>query len=153
MTTSQTLKIIKNHKLNCNLTTAYELFTRRLGQWWPLKKHSVSGEKTVNAQLEEFIGGRVFETTIDGRMFSWGHIETINSPSHFIMAWYPGTQIEMATRVEIKFKKISDKQTEIELKHTGWHVYGNKAEEYHKNYSMGWDEVLSGYIKLCSQRR
>jgi hypothetical protein len=56
------------------LTTfaAFDLFVRRLHEWWPLSTRSVFLQDAESCHVEPHLGGRLYERSRDGREETWG---------------------------------------------------------------------------------
>lgn len=50
----------------------FEIFTARIGRWWPLLTHSVSEARAVDVAIEPRVGGEIAEVRDDGARFAWG---------------------------------------------------------------------------------
>ena len=48
---------------------AFELFTSRMAEWWPLDVASYGGDRAREIFLEPRVGGRFFERFTDGMSF------------------------------------------------------------------------------------
>ena len=47
-------------RVRCSVEHAFEVWTKGISAWWPLRGHSVSGEKAEAVLLEAREGGRVY---------------------------------------------------------------------------------------------
>jgi len=120
---------------------AFELFTARIGDWWPLKSgHSLTVERAAGCTIEPFAGGRVFEHSVDGEQHDWGKVLAFEPPHRLAMTWHPGGGPE--TEVEVRFTAADD-GTYVELEHRGWEVFGTDADEARRGYEQGWPFVFS----------
>ena len=120
---------------------AFDLFTSRIGSWWPLGGHfSVAGPRAAACFLEPFAGGRVYERAADGEEHEWGEVLIFDPPRRLSMSWHPGHS--NVTEVEVRFTP-SDDGTFVELEHRGWEVYGDRCEAVRGDYEKGWPFVLS----------
>ena len=119
----------------------FELFTKRMGEWWPLDTHSVGGEDAVDARVDPGVGGRVYEVTRDGVEHDWARIREWEPGERLGLDWYPGLPVSQATHVEITFRQTSD-GTEMTLVHDGWEARGADALRVRESYQTGWDLVL-----------
>jgi hypothetical protein len=45
---------------------AFELFTARFGEWWPLATHSVGIDNSARVSFGAGVGGIIMETLVDG---------------------------------------------------------------------------------------
>ena len=120
---------------------AFELFTARMGQWWPLATHSVGAADAVDVTVQGRLGGDIVEQLRDGSTSVWGTITKWDPPHAVAFTWHPGREPREATHVEVRFTP-HDHGTLLELIHTGWDARPDAAEARH-NYDSGWTFVLS----------
>jgi uncharacterized protein YndB with AHSA1/START domain len=119
---------------------AFELFTARVAEWWPLAgDHSITGERAAGCTIEPFAGGRVFEYSHDGEEHDWGKVLAFDPPHRVVMTWHPGGG--PATEVEVRFTPADD-GTYVELEHRGWEAFGDAVEEVRRGYVEGWPFVF-----------
>lgn len=131
----------KSVTVACPVEHAFEVFTARIGSWWPLSKYSISQERARECAIEPKVGGEVYETDDDGERFPWGRVLVWDPPRRFAMTWHPGREADTAQEVEVRFT-ASAEGTLVELEHRGWAVLGDRAREARESYSDGWDQVL-----------
>lgn len=124
---------------------AFRLFAHEMASWWPLESHSVYGEEATGVVIEPRIGGRVYETTDDGRTSEWGIVSAYQPGQRLAMSWHPGREPGMATQVDIHFAATAEGGTAVELVHTGWEVRGADAPKIAAGYNKGWKFVLGQY--------
>ena len=128
--------------------TAFEIFTARIGQWWPLADHSVYG---AGANVS-FADGELIEQAADGRSTTWGTVTRWEPGVAVAFTWYPGTTPERASQVEVTFT-ADGTQTLVSLQHAGWEVYDDPAAA-RAEYDEGWPAVLGELPRsLRSSRR
>ena len=128
---------------------AFEVFTERLGSWWPLGLHSLGGaERIVAVEVGRAVGEWVIEVWDDGTRRRWAEVLAWDEPAALALAWNPGGWDEGAapTRVDVTFTATRDGSTEVRLVHTGWEAWGDQASESRAGYAEGWPLVLSGYV-------
>jgi len=124
---------------------AFELFTARIAEWWPLRTHSIGQEKAQTVVFEGREGGRVYERTGDGAEHQWGTVLAWSPPERFVMTWHPGNSADQAQRVEVRFfPEVGG--TRLELSHAGWEALGDRAADYRTNYEGGWQGVLELFV-------
>jgi uncharacterized protein YciI len=126
--------------------TAFEIFTARIGRWWPLEEHSVYGATATVA----FEDGRLVERSADGQAAVWGAVTRWEPPTAVAFSWHPGQPAERASRVEVTFA-AADGQTLVTLEHAGWEVYADPAAA-RAEYDEGWPVVLDGYREYAGGR-
>jgi Activator of Hsp90 ATPase homolog 1-like protein len=132
-----------------DIEAAFDLFVRRISEWWPLEMRSVSLADAVSAHIEERVGGRVFERTRDGREILWGTITHWEPPARFALTWHPGQPEATAQVVELRFTVVED-GTCVELEHRHWERAGERAEFLRQRYDQGWQPILERY---CARAR
>jgi uncharacterized protein YndB with AHSA1/START domain len=121
---------------------AFDLFTGRIGDWWPLAQFGVFGDGTV-----AFEDGKIVERS-GSRESVWGEVTAWDPPDALAFTWHPGYEFEHATDVQVTFAADGE-QTLVTLVHTGWERMTDpdaSADEYRN----GWPGVLAGYAALVS---
>jgi uncharacterized protein YndB with AHSA1/START domain len=127
---------------------AFDLFVRRLPEWWPLKTRSVWGEQAVSCHVEPHLGGRLFERNGDGEESCWGTFLTYEAPARVVFSWHPGSPASLATEVEIAFSPIAT-GTALHLEHRAWERLGENASFFHGLVSGGWGPILARFEALA----
>jgi hypothetical protein len=120
---------------------AFQLFTVRIAEWWPLRTHSLGQEKAETVVFEGREGGRLYERTTEGVEHQWGTVLVWAPPARFVVTWHPDTPPDQAQRVEVRFLPEAG-GTRVELTHTGWEALGDLAADYRTGYESGWVGVL-----------
>jgi uncharacterized protein YndB with AHSA1/START domain/uncharacterized protein YciI len=118
---------------------AFEVFTARIGLWWPIAEKSVYGADGTVA----FAGGQIIEQSPDGRRAVWGTVTRWEPPTRVAFTWHPGHAPERASHVEVGFAAAGP-QTLVTLTHTGWEVFADPAAA-RAEYDHGWPVVLDRY--------
>ncbi|MGH3121588.1 MAG: SRPBCC domain-containing protein [Streptosporangiaceae bacterium] len=119
--------------------TAFEVFTERIGQWWPLEDLSVYGPGgTVG-----FAEGQIVEQSASGDATVWGTVYRWEPAAALAFSWHPGGPPDQASHVEVTFTQ-ADAQTLVTLTHTGWERFTDPAEA-RAEYDQGWPVVLGTY--------
>jgi uncharacterized protein YciI len=126
--------------------TAFEVFTARVGRWWPVAEKSVYGAGGTVA----FTGGQIVESSADGRTTVWGTVTRWEPPAVLAFTWHPGRTPDRASLVEVTFAAAGP-QTLVALKHTGWEVFDDPAAA-RAEYEQGWPLVLRHYRDHAGQR-
>jgi uncharacterized protein YndB with AHSA1/START domain len=138
----------KTITVDASVEHAFEVFTERMGEWWPAKTHSAHKELADEAGLEPRLGGAIFELWRGGRE-NWGEITVWEPPHRLVFTWHPGLRQEETTEVEVRFAAAGD-STVVELEHRGWEARGDQAAEVRANYDQGWIGVLEQYAKAAA---
>lgn len=127
---------------------AFAVFTERIGDWWPVRTHSVHEEQTERIELDPRLGGELYEVWSGGRV-TWGTITVWEPPHRLVCTWHPGYAADEATEVEVRFTAQGD-QTLVELEHRGWEARGDVARRVRDRYETGWDPVLDRYAERAA---
>ena len=132
---------------------AFDLFTDKLGDWWPVETHSISGgqgKRPKAVKVDKKKGGHVTETTADGKAARWATITRWEQGKAFGLSWYVGRHEEEATDIMVIFTPI-DTGTRVDLVHDGFHRLGETAAAQHQNYKTGWNLVfVQRYAAFCN---
>ena len=128
---------------------AWEVFTERIGDWWPLGSHSLLGERAETAHIEGRSGGRMYERAADGEEAHWGDVIAWEPPHRLVVAWHVNKERAEPTEWEVRFEPDGE-GTRVELEHRGWERYEDGAEAA-ASYNEGWDVVLDPYAELLGR--
>jgi uncharacterized protein YndB with AHSA1/START domain/uncharacterized protein YciI len=124
---------------------AFEIFTARIGDWWPVVAHSVHGEGGTVA----FEDGRLVERAAGGEVCLWGTVTRWEPPALVAFSWHPGEPDGPQTHVTVSFT-ASGEQTLVRLEHSGWEVLADPAAT-RAVYDEGWPEVLAAYQQRAGE--
>jgi uncharacterized protein YndB with AHSA1/START domain/uncharacterized protein YciI len=118
---------------------AFEVFTARIGDWWPLASHSVFGE----GGSVSFCDGELVERSAAGETSVWGAVTRWEPPGLVAFSWHAGQPVESATQVTVTFAAAGE-QTLVTLEHSGWEGRADAADVY-QEYGPGWATVLERF--------
>jgi uncharacterized protein YciI len=118
---------------------AFEVFTARIGDWWPLGGFSVYGE----GGSVSFSGGQLVERSATGETSVWGTVTRWEPPGLVAFSWHPGRPAGPATEVTVTFAAAGE-QTLVTLEHRGWEVLSDPAAA-REEYGRGWPAVLGQF--------
>lgn len=130
--------------VDCPVEHAFETWTGRIGQWWPLD-HTVSAEPGLTVVLEGRLGGRIFERETGGREHDWGEVTIWEPPTRLAYTWHLNRDRSDATQVEIHFVAQGGMVTRIEIEHRDWERLGAEAEAWRGRNLGGWSTLLPHY--------
>jgi hypothetical protein len=133
----------------CPPSHAFEVWTGRIGQWWPVD-HTVSGEPGVRVVLERRTGGRIFEQTAGGVEHEWGEVTAWEPPTRFAYLWHIRRDRADATEVEIRFLPRGAATTLVEIEHRGWEALGAEADAWRERNNGAWATLLPHYIAAAT---
>jgi Activator of Hsp90 ATPase homolog 1-like protein len=137
--------LVKQVRVPCQPKQAFELFTARMSEWWPLQTHSVGEERAATVRLDGRVGGQLVEHLEDGRTDLWGTVTDWQPPTRFAMTWHPGRSADQATTVEVTFTPDGS-STIVTLTHSGWSNRDQPATA-RRSYDSGWDLVLDRFLQ------
>ncbi len=141
----------KTRVVPLNPDEAFDLFTTRMGSWWPLATHSIAEHNAIGIRFEERIGGRVVELTEDGSEYSWADVIAWDPPHRLVLAWHPSAEPEVATILEVRFSPAPDGGTQLDLEHRGWEELGaEQGNGVRAGYQSGWDLALEPFEKTSA---
>ena len=100
--------------VNLDPDRAFELFTARIGDWWPLASHSVFG---AGASVT-FTDDKLVET-LGEQTAMWGEVIEWQPAALLVMSWHAGQSAAESTRVTVSFTEQGE-QTLVVLEHSGW---------------------------------
>lgn len=146
-TGSDTGALTKQVVVPCPPAQAFELFTARMGDWWPLDAFSVGGDRATGVTVADRVGGEVIETDADGGTAVWGTVTAFSPPDRFAMTWHPDATPERATAIDVRFEPV-EAGTRVTLVHTGW-AAGAEGAGHRQNYDSGWDVVLGRFVSAA----
>jgi uncharacterized protein YndB with AHSA1/START domain len=142
---AQDLTIRKSITVECPLEHTFEVFTERIGSWWPLETHSIEAGRTgtppETAVLEGRVGGRLYERQTDGSEGFWAQVVAWEPPRRLVLQWKVNPDAPAATEIEVRFTPEAS-GTRVELEHRGWEPFGDKAKEARDDYDSNWLGVL-----------
>jgi uncharacterized protein YndB with AHSA1/START domain len=124
---------------------AFEVFTHRIGAWWPLEEHSVHGAAATDAFDRPEFGGRIVESLAGADDAVWGTVTRWEPDVALAFTWHPGQAAEHASAVTVTFED-QDGKTLVRLEHSGWEVFGGQARAARDDYDRGWPVVLDRYV-------
>ena len=129
----------------------FEVFTRDIGAWWPVRTHGVFGERSGGVR---FTGSHLVETATDGTETTWAEVLAWEPPERLLLAWHPGREEgSPASRVEVRFLAEGD-GTRVELRHDGWEQFGQDAlrRRRHLVGPNAWGYVLDHLADVAEPR-
>ena len=145
------MTIRKSIAVGCPPERAFRIFTREIGQWWPLARgFSFGRERAKEIFLDEREGGRLYERFTDGSEFEIGRVMRCTPPELIVFSW-KAPDWEAATEVEVRFSATAGGGTRVELEHRGWEALANFAARS-KGFTGGWDIVLGQFAGHADQQ-
>ena len=148
MTTSAPLPPVRREVLVAgDPATAFRLWVKEIGRWWPLQSHSVFG---ADGRVE-FRCDDIVEYSPDGEESIWGTVIGRDTPRRLGFTWHPGRSPDEATYVEVHFDPTADTgRSLVTLEHSGWEAYAD-PEESREDYDEGWPKVMGRYADMFTE--
>lgn len=131
---------------------AFDLFVRRLPEWWPLRTRSVWLEEAASCHVDCRVGGTLRERSRQGEESVWGTFIDIDEPHRVVFTWHPGLPSANATEVEVRFE-AEGTNTRVLLEHRAWEKLGERASFVRGLFEGGWGPVLARFEALAEGRR
>jgi uncharacterized protein YndB with AHSA1/START domain len=123
---------------------AFRLFTEGITEWWPLEEgYSFGGERTVEVHLDPWVGGRFYETWVDGDEFQTGRVIECDRPHRIVFTWRDEHE-RGEMEVEVRFTPEGD-GTLVTVEHRGFERLGPGGKELAARYSGGWPRVVQAF--------
>jgi uncharacterized protein YndB with AHSA1/START domain len=128
--------ITKSVLLACGPARAFDLFTNRISEWWPPERRHTGDPKSTITLSES---GRFFERGGSGAEVELGAVISWEAPARIVLDWYPGTDKEHPTRVEIRFL-VEGEGTRIIVEHgptaASEDLFPVRAPRYEASWSL-----------------
>ena len=148
--------VTRTVSVSCSVEHAFETFTARIGDWWPVTRYSISVDEgganpPTEVVFEPRAGGRVFERSVAGEKLAWAEVLAYEPPSRIVLAWNPSREERPPTEVEVRFTPEAD-GTRVDLEHRGWERLGAAAQAAREGYgsAAGWTTVLGIYADAAN---
>ena len=146
--------IVKTVAVKTSPATAFDLFTQRMGAWWP-KGGTLAKTPHAEIVMEPFEGGRWFERDASGAETQWGRVLTWVPPSRVLLAWQIdcdwGFNPDLVTEVELTFEPSGEGGTLVTLTHRNLERFGADAARHVERLSNGWSVRLAGFADYAGQ--
>jgi hypothetical protein len=155
MTRTTIAPVTKTVTVHVTPEKAFEVFTARFGDWWPLATHHTASEDVETAQIEPKVGGRWFERGVNGTETMWGYVTAWEPPDRLVLAWHLNLDFQfdpdVASEVEVTFVANDATTTTVTLAHRNLEVYGDGAPTLRTaiDGEGGWGVILQGFADLA----
>lgn len=146
--------IVSTIEVECDRKKAFEVFTERMGQWWPLERRSMSmrhGTRAKALQVEPHLGGTLVEVSEDGTEHHWATITAFEPGERLVMDFHMGLPKENASQVEVRFVSLGPSRTKVTLTHSNFEAFGEMAKAMRGGYDSGWPIIFGqAYSAACA---
>jgi uncharacterized protein YndB with AHSA1/START domain len=155
------LAVRKTVTVDASPEWAFEVFTQRLADWWPLDTHHIAEKDAVDARFEPFQGGRFYEVAADGSETQWGTVSVWDPPNRFVYYWQLDadwafdSDLDHASEVEVRFTEEAPGRTRVDLEHRLLERFGEKADQMQSVFSSdgGWSGLLRRFQGCAGRAR
>ena len=143
----------KSITVKADAARAFEVFTGRIGSWWP-RTHCIASSPQKDVVLEPKVGGRWFEIGEDGSQCNWGKVLAWEPPMRVLLAWQVNADWkydpEFITEVEVRFTALAAGETRVDLEHRNLERFGDKIESVRNAIDSegGWTGILKVYAEV-----
>ncbi|MGZ5268038.1 MAG: SRPBCC family protein [Caldimonas sp.] len=151
------LVVRKTAQVRAPQATAFEVFTARIGTWWPMPTHHIGSADCAAVVIEPRVGGRWYERGVDGSECDWGRVLVWEAPSRVALAWQLNARWAfdpaLHTEVEVRFIALDGETTRVELEHRGLEAFGPAAESMRDTLGAanGWNGMLDHYAEVAGR--
>ena len=102
------------------------------------------------------MGGEIVEIAADDTEDLWGTIKSYDPYDFLSMDFHiprPDEAVKDRSLVEIKFTKLSDEKTRVELTQNNWEAFGEYAKDLRGGYGSGWNFIFEQAYRLACEKR
>jgi hypothetical protein len=128
--------IVKSVILPLPPVAAFELFTQKIGEWWPPDRRHTQDSTSEIFLLES---GRFYERARDGREVELGHVRSWDFPSRILLDFFIATSPEQPTEVEITFA-AAGQDTQVTVMHgpkpSSEALWTERAPRYERSWGV-----------------
>jgi hypothetical protein len=138
--------IVKSVNLPLAPAAAFELFTGKIGAWWPPERRHT---RDPNSEIFLLASGRFFERARDGAEVELGRVQTWNPPDRILLDFFIATGPERPTEVEIVFA-ASGAGSRVTVTHRPKPSSEALWSERFPRYRASWDLVLPALARAAA---
>lgn len=153
------LVVRKSVTVAAPIALAFEVFTGDIGSWWPMASHHIGEADCQAVMIEPRVGGRWYERGVNGVECIWGRVAVWEAPRRVVLVWQLSARWEfdpsIHTEVDVRFTRIDDRTTRVDLEHHGLEAYGADAMALRDTFSSpnGWNGMLEHYAEVAGRAR
>jgi hypothetical protein len=138
--------IVKSVMLPLAPLAAFELFTQKIGMWWPANRRHTQDPASEIFLLQS---GRFYERARDGREVELGYVRSWELPSRILFDFFIATGPEKPTEVEITFA-ADEGGTRVTVIHRPKPSSEALWTERAPRYARSWDVVLAALSQAAA---
>ena len=145
--------IVRTVEVKAAPARAFDLFTSRIGDWWP---KGIGKAPHVAIVMEPQVGGRWFERDADGNETQWGKVLSWEPPARVLLAWQINTRWsfdpDLMTEVELTFAPAEGGGTLVTLEHRNLERFGADAVPHVERLRGGWPTHLAVFGRYADSQ-
>ena len=138
--------MVKSVTLPLAPRAAFELFTQKIGEWWPADRHHTQDPTSEIFLLQS---GRFYECARDGHEVELGYVRSWQKPSRILLDFFIATSPENPTEVEITFA-AQEGGTRVTVTHRPKPDSEVLWTERAPRYARSWDIVLAALSRAAA---
>jgi hypothetical protein len=138
--------IVKSVFLPLPRDAAFELFTQKIGQWWPADRRHTQDPAS---EIYLLASGRFYERARVGREVDLGRVRAWEFPERILLDFYVATGRDQPTEVEIAFAATAG-GTRLTVRHGPKPVSEALWSERAPRYEQSWDVVLAALAQAAA---
>jgi uncharacterized protein YndB with AHSA1/START domain len=138
--------MVKSVMLPLAPLAAFELFTQKVGEWWPPDRRHTQDPSSEIFLLQS---GRFYERARDGREVELGAVRSWELPSRILLDFFIATGPEKPTEVEITFVP-QEGGTRVTVTHRPKPASEALWVERAPRYERSWEVVLAALSRAAA---
>lgn len=131
------------YELRCARELAFDVFTRRIGEWWPAT-YTMNPATLRAVTLEPRVGGRLFATHRDEGEHEWGRVRLWEPGHRLAVSWTLAQPPEHPSELTVSFVEREGGCTVL-LEHGGW----SAANALSRSKFSDWPLILERFAALA----
>lgn len=155
--TAQEPVIRKTLHVEVPIEKAFQVFTERMGKWWP-QSHHVGGTLFKDILIDPREGGRWYEINAEGAECIWGKVVTWEPPKKVVLSWhlqpdwsFDGSMAK-ASEVALEFVAEGPETTRVEFEHRHLERHGAGWQKMREQVGAegGWPMILDLFVRTAN---
>lgn len=138
--------IVKSVVLPLVPAAAFDLFTLKIGAWWPADRRHT---QDPTSEIFLLADGRFYERARDGREVELGSVRSWDRPNRILLDFFIASGPERPTEVEIAFA-AKDGGTQVTVTHRPKPVSEAIWLQRAPRYEQSWSVVLTALARAAA---
>lgn len=135
-------------QINAPVAKVWDTVFNRISDWWPGDFLCHEGSKQI--KMEQFVGGRIYEESPDGKSLLWGTVVNINPNKTLEFIGHSTPQFGGPTINMGRYELIEGENGMTSLQFTS-SAMGNFPDEAKEMVTQGWNYLL-GSLKDFAEK-